>query len=77
MEFEETNIIRKKENFRPRTQELWEEALILAINYASGKIEDPNERLEKIGEILGGCIHDIKDIEALVRKANRVKGNHE
>jgi len=59
----------------PRGTSVWVEALQLAIDYASGDVKEPKDMLEEIVERLDGGIHDIQDLKALMRIAERVKDN--
>jgi len=59
----------------PRGTSVWVEALQLANDYISGDVEEPTDMLEEIVERLDGGIHDIQDIKALMRIAERVKDN--
>ena len=58
-----------------REASLWGEVFQLAIDYASGEIEEPKDKLEEIEQKLGGGVHDIEDIKALMRIAKRAKGD--
>ncbi len=56
-----------------RPGELWGEALELTVDYVFNGTEPPDEKLKEIGRKMGGCTHDTKDLNALLRIAKKAK----